>query len=243
MPSFEHLMNNKTVQNLFVWCLVFLLLIATVQPGNKVGTAIFTILLLAPAVYLSNLIILPFLKEKKVAFIGLFTANAVVFTCISALITDVVSDKVIDLSLLTNYFGIMILALILAATLKIARDSFAKRQEVQQKATETAINEEEAVTSIFVKSDKKIIKIDVDEIHYIEAYGNYIKIFTETMILTPQTLTDFLEKLPYDFIQIHKSFVINFNKLKLIDGNQMVLQSGAKLPIGKSYKKAVLDRI
>lgn len=114
--------------------------------------------------------------------------------------------------------------------------------KVQQKSVIPA-NTGEAKTSLFVKSDKKIIKIDVDEIQYIEAYGNYIKIFTEKMTLTPQTLSDFLDKLPHDFIRIHKSFVINFNTLKLIDGNQIVLQSGAKLPIGKSYKKAVLDRI
>lgn len=243
MPSFDHFVNNKTVQNLFVWFLVFLLLIATVQASNKVSTAIFTIVLLAPAVYLSNLYILPFLKEKRVAFIGLFTANAAVFTFVSALITKAVSDKVIDSKLFINYFGIMLLALILAAALKIARDSFTRRQEVQPKATETSSNTEGAVTSIFVKSDKKIINIQIDEINYIEAYGNYIKIFTEEMILTPQTLTDFLEKLPDDFIRIHKSFVINFNTLKLIEGNQIVLQNGAKLPIGKSYKKAVLDRI
>jgi len=218
-------------------------LIATVQPGNKVGTAIFTIFLLAPAVYLSNLFILPFLKEKKIAFVGLFIANAAVFTFISALMTSAVSDKVIDTKLLMNFFGIMILALILAAALKIARDSFALRQEVQQKASETPINTGEAVTSIFVKSDKKIIKIDIDKIQYVEAYGNYIKIFTETMILTPQTLTDFLEKLPPNFIRIHKSFVINFDKLKLIDGNQIVLQNEVKIPIGKSYKKAILDRL
>lgn len=114
--------------------------------------------------------------------------------------------------------------------------------KVQQKSVISA-NTGEVKTSLFVKSDKKIIKIDVDEIQYIEAYGNYIKIFTEKMTLTPQTLSDFLDKLPHDFIRIHKSFVINFNTLKLIDGNQIVLQSGAKLPIGKSYKKAVLDRI
>lgn len=114
--------------------------------------------------------------------------------------------------------------------------------KVQQKSALPA-NKGEAITSLFVKSDKKIIKIDVDEIQYIEAYGNYIKIFTEKMILTPQTLTDFLEKLPHNFIRIHKSFVINFNSLKLIDGNQIVLRSGVNLPIGKSYKKDVLDRI
>lgn len=243
MSALDRLMANKIAQNLFVWFLVFLLLIATVQPSNKVATAIFTICLLAPAVYISNLFILPFLKEKLVTFFGLFTANAVVFTVISALITSAVSDKVFDSKLFINYFGIMILALILGAALKIARDSFTGRQEVHQKAIEVLINREEAATSIFVKSDKKIIKIRIDEIQYIEAYGNYIKIFTEEMILTSQTLTDFLEKLPPDFIQIHKSFVLNFNSLKLIDGNQIVLQSGAKLPIGKSYKKAVLDRI
>ncbi len=97
--------------------------------------------------------------------------------------------------------------------------------------------------SIFVKSDKKIIKLDFDTINHIEAYGNYIKIFTDTMTLVPQTLSDFLKKLPDDFIRIHKSFVINFNQLKLIDGNQIVLQNDLKLPIGKSYRKAVLDRI
>jgi len=243
MSALDRFMANKIAQNLFVWFLVFLLLTATVQPSNKVGTAIFTICLLAPAVYISNLFILPFLKEKLVAFIGLFTANALVFTVISALITIAVSDKVFDSKLFINYFGIMLLAVILGAALKIARDSFTRRQEVHQKAMEVPINREETVTSIFVKSDKKIIKVDVDEIQYIEAYGNYIKIFTEEMILTPQTLTDFLEKLPDDFIRIHKSFVINFNTLKLIDGNQIVLQSGAKLPIGKSFKNAVLDRI
>ncbi len=243
MSASNRFMANKITQNLFVWFLVFLLLIVIVQPSNKVGTAIFTICLLAPAVYICNLVILPFLKEKLIAFIGLFIANGVVFTLISALLTSAVSDKVIDSKLFINYFGIMIFALILGAALKIARDSFTRRSEAHQQATEIPTNKEEAVTSIFVKSDKKIIKIHVDEIQYIEAYGNYIKIFTEEMILTPQTLTDFLEKLPSDFIQIHKSFVINFNKLRLIDGNQIVLQSGVKLPIGKMYKKAVLDRI
>jgi DNA-binding LytR/AlgR family response regulator len=63
------------------------------------------------------------------------------------------------------------------------------------------------------------------------------------MILTPQTLSDFLEKLPGHFLRIHKSFVVNFNQLKLIDGNQAVLQNGVKLPIGKSFRKALLDEI
>jgi len=243
MSALDRLMTNKIVQNLFVWFLVFLLLIATVQPSNKVSTAIFAIFLLAPAVYVNNLLVLPFLRNKTIAFIGLFLLNAAVFTLISAALTVAVSDKVFESKLLINYFGIVILALILGAALKLARDSFVRRQETPQEIIETSMDGEEALTTIFVKSDKKIIKIQIDDIQYVEAYGNYIKIFTEEMILTPQTLTDFLKKLPPDFIQIHKSFVINFNSLKLIDGNQIVLQNDAKLPIGKSFKKTVLEKI
>lgn len=104
--------------------------------------------------------------------------------------------------------------------------------------------QEDVQEYIFVKSDKKIIKINFNTISHIEACGNYIKIFvSDSMILTPQTLSDFLEKLPNQFLRIHKSFLINFNQLQLIDGNQIVLQNDLKLPIGKSYRKAVLDRI
>lgn len=120
-------------------------------------------------------------------------------------------------------------------------------QKVREKPSlqkETVLmNSEEAATSIFVKSDKQIIKVDLNEISHIEAYGNYIRIYTDQMILTQQTLSNFLEKLPNNFIRIHKSSIINFNHVKLIDGNQIMLQNSIKLPIGKSYRKAVLDRI
>jgi DNA-binding LytR/AlgR family response regulator len=115
----------------------------------------------------------------------------------------------------------------------------------EEKVTNEAVlvEKDETIKSIFVKSDKKIIKLNFDDINHVEAYGNYIKIFTNKMVLAPQTLSDFLKKLPNNFLRIHKSFVINFNKLKLIEGNQLVLQNELKLPIGKSYKRDVLDKI
>jgi DNA-binding LytR/AlgR family response regulator len=117
------------------------------------------------------------------------------------------------------------------------------QQLTQNNAVITEIQKEEATTTLFVKSDKKIIKLELKEITHIEAYGNYIKIFTDIMVLTPQTLTEFLEKLPSNFLRIHKSFAINFNQLKLIEGNQIVLHNETKLPIGKLYRKIILDRI
>mgnify|MGYP003630498766 CR=1 FL=1 len=117
------------------------------------------------------------------------------------------------------------------------------QQLTQNNAVIKETQKEEATTTLFVKSDKKIIKLELKEITHIEAYGNYIKIFTDIMVLTPQTLSEFLEKLPSNFLRIHKSFAINFHQLKLIDGNQVVLQNDTKLPIGKSYRKIILDRI
>ena len=119
--------------------------------------------------------------------------------------------------------------------------------KVQQKSTEQGktifVDRTEAATSIFVKSDKKSIKINFDDIFHIEAYGNYIKIGTDKMILTPKTLSDFAEKLPSNFLQIHKSFIINFDKIKLIEGNLITLNNDVKVPIGKSFRKSVLARI
>ena len=124
----------------------------------------------------------------------------------------------------------------LQAVLKVQQKQLPSKEAV-------VVQNEMASTSIFVKSDKKIIKLNLEDINYVEAYGNYVKIYTENMILTPQTLSDFLKKLSDDFIRIHKSFIINFNQLKLIDGNQIILQNNIKLPIGKSYRKAVLNKV
>ncbi|WP_425593529.1 LytR/AlgR family response regulator transcription factor [Cellulophaga baltica] len=105
------------------------------------------------------------------------------------------------------------------------------------------INDKEPISGVFVKSDKQIIKINFEAIEYVEAYGNYIKIFTPQMVLTPQTLSEFITKLPHQFMRIHKSYVVNFEKIKMIEGNLIHLQNDVKLPIGKSFKKDVLERV
>lgn len=109
--------------------------------------------------------------------------------------------------------------------------------------TSVVVTPEKEVTSLFIKSDKKIIKLNFEEINYIEAYGNYIKIYTDSMILTPQTLSEFITKLPDTFLRIHKSYAINFNHLKLIDGNQVKLHNDVVLPVGKSYRKELIKQI
>lgn len=90
---------------------------------------------------------------------------------------------------------------------------------------------------IFVKSDKKIVKIGLDEILYIEGLKDYVMIFTPAgRVITLQTMKNLEEKLPSDkFIRIHRSFIISLNKVKSITGNSVDI-NGKLIPIGKLYR-------
>ncbi|MFT3947194.1 MAG: LytTR family DNA-binding domain-containing protein [Agriterribacter sp.] len=91
----------------------------------------------------------------------------------------------------------------------------------------------------------KIIKIDIDEIDYIESSRNYIAIRRgKQKTLSYNTMKDVEEKLPKDlFIRIHKSFIVALRQISYIEYNEVALKnSSIKLPIGNIYKDKVLER-
>jgi len=92
--------------------------------------------------------------------------------------------------------------------------------------------------SIFILSDRKMIKINFDEINYIEAKGDYLRFVKSTgkPILTKMTLKLCADKLPDDqFRQIHRSFIINKNNIKAY--TQDKVQVGEEwLKVSRSYK-------
>ncbi|MFT3827487.1 MAG: LytTR family DNA-binding domain-containing protein [Chitinophagaceae bacterium] len=95
--------------------------------------------------------------------------------------------------------------------------------------------------TIYVKSDKKLVQLSLDEVYYLESLGNYVKIWGEQkFILTPRTLSGFEEQLPADvFVRIHKSYILNKKYVHYLDGNMIRMKNGKELPLGKSYKQAV----
>jgi len=94
---------------------------------------------------------------------------------------------------------------------------------------------------IFIKSDKKQIKIDINEIRFIESYGNYVNIYTSNeKVITKQTLSDFEKQLPLNaFIRIHKSYIVSYSHIKYMEGN-LISIGEKKLPIGKVYRDSLL---
>lgn len=100
---------------------------------------------------------------------------------------------------------------------------------------------------LFIKIDKKKLKkVYLDDILVVESLKDYIKIITKTgKYIVHQTLSSFTDELPSDkFIRIHRSYTISINKVDIIEGNSVEIDS-IRYTIGRSYlndvKKVLLD--
>ncbi|TCI90967.1 LytR/AlgR family response regulator transcription factor [Tenacibaculum sp. M341] len=103
--------------------------------------------------------------------------------------------------------------------------------------TKEAITIKSESKSLFLKSSKKYIQVKTDDILFIEATGNYIKVVTvDNEIQVREKISDILNVLPNnEFFQVHKSFVIAKKHINEIEGNRILIQDYI-IPIGKMYK-------
>lgn len=110
-----------------------------------------------------------------------------------------------------------------------------------QKQTVSA-NEE--MNSFFVKNKGELIKIELDDILYLEALDNYCTLYTSTQKhLISHTLKSVEEKLPqHKFIRVHRSFVINVSKIKSLQDGYIFIQK-SKIPISASNKDELMKHI
>lgn len=96
---------------------------------------------------------------------------------------------------------------------------------------------------IFVKVKHRIIKVQYSDILWVEAYDNYSFIVTaDQKYLVSSTLKDMEHKLPSgNFVRIHRSYIANLDKVEALEESAVVFSKG-EVPIGKSYKKALMSR-
>jgi len=111
-------------------------------------------------------------------------------------------------------------------------------------ASTTQNSDSDKITFIFLKADKKIHKVDLDSIHYIEAIGDYMKVVTDSgQLIINETMKKLKEELPgKSFIRVHKSFIISRNKIKFIEGNYVQVEDKS-IPIGATYRNDVLANL
>ena len=101
--------------------------------------------------------------------------------------------------------------------------------------------------SFFVKNGVRgrLINIKVSEIIYIEAAEHYIQIYLEKeKIIVYLTISEIIERLSdMGFSRIHKSFIINNKRLKILDYGQVTLDNKITLPLGRAYKESFLKNL
>ncbi len=92
---------------------------------------------------------------------------------------------------------------------------------------------------LFVKSEYRIIRIRFNEIKYIEGMREYVRIhLTEGKpIMTLLSMKALEEKLPTrQFMRVHRSFIVNLNKINVIERNRIVFDHDVYIPVGEQYK-------
>lgn len=101
-------------------------------------------------------------------------------------------------------------------------------------------NSTESTTRFFVKGDKKHHQIDLFDLLYIEAYGNYTKLFLKDGMIVSHEKISYYENLlnAADFMRVHKSFIVSIDKIKFIEGNRILINEH-KIPIGQTYKSGI----
>ena len=97
---------------------------------------------------------------------------------------------------------------------------------------------------LFVKADKKLYKVDIEDVLYLQAYGDYVKVFTkDKTLVTKERLVKIEEELPKThFLKIHRSYIIALSAIRYIEGNQIQIGE-IKLPIAASYKEELMLRL
>lgn len=105
---------------------------------------------------------------------------------------------------------------------------------------------------IFVKQEQRLVRVLTADIHYVEALGDYVNVYTTRERYTVySTMKEMEAKLPQrDFARVHRKYIVRLDHIMVIESDQLVLDSAQEnsrlsqtVPIGSSYKAALLGRL
>lgn len=115
-----------------------------------------------------------------------------------------------------------------------AREALASR--IQPAAADAAFT--------FVKVDSKLVKVQFDEVLFVEALGDYVHIVTKrSKLIVYSTLRAIEEKFPAAlFVRVHRSFIVSIRQIQTIEDNSILL-ADKLVPIGQTYHKEVFQRL
>jgi two-component system LytT family response regulator len=114
-----------------------------------------------------------------------------------------------------------------------------KAKEWMYPQSEKTLNIQSDKDFLFIRSEHKLIRINFNDIRYIQGMSEYVKIFLNTgkPIMSLLSLKSLEEQLPENkFMRVHKSYIVNLQKINVIERNEIVNEDGSTIPISQQYK-------
>ena len=106
---------------------------------------------------------------------------------------------------------------------------------------EGASSMKEEEDALYLKTDYRVVKVSISDIRYIEGMSEYLKVWVEgepKPIITLLAMKKIEERLPGTFMRIHRSYIVNLNKIQEVNKNRVILDAKTYLPVGDLYKEA-----
>jgi two-component system, LytTR family, response regulator len=129
--------------------------------------------------------------------------------------------------------------------LKAVNKAFPLNGNLPEAAAAPVIAEKKNESFVYFRADRKMIKVMLQDILYIESMKDYVKIFTlsQGVIITKQSITSVENMLPGNlFVRSHRSFIIAVNRIKSFT-NELIEIENAEIPIGKLYRNGVMKAL
>ena len=94
--------------------------------------------------------------------------------------------------------------------------------------------------TLFVKTDYKMIRLRISDIRYVEGMSEYLRLFVDGQpkpVITLLSMKKLEERLPKNFMRIHRSYIVNLDKITEVNKNRIILDADTYLPVGDLYKE------
>ncbi len=247
----------KVLGNTLFWVVITVLLTLTFGSSydNYIEPFLFVSMLLPViigTVYFFNYYLVSrYLFEKRIfkfalyscylSIVSLYLEMVVVFVAF-ILLARYRYDHMVPLAADIPFLAVILYGIVfLYGFTMLAKRSFASRERIQELEREKNKQED---TFLLVRAERKVHRILQQDIDYLESLGDYVRIHTSTStpITTKEKISKLETLLPNSFLRIHRSYIVNTNKILAFTREQIQVRE-MSLPIGRTYKKKVIDTL
>lgn len=199
--------------------------------------------------YMFNSVLVPnYLLQKKYFKFGLYTFYTIIVSLNFEMLVIFLAFAVLAnyqfnqmVPAATNIFSLavaMYFVVLIKAFMLLIKTSFGEQEKIQ------TLEEKQSTLKkgyLLVRVDRKSTKILLEDILYLESLADYVKIITtnNATVITKEKISALEEKLATPFIRIHRSFIINVDKIESFSSDSVIINYSS-LPISRTYKKAVM---